>query len=95
MPEIRIVLPVPLATWNRLLAMNQWERKKYRDWIHRAVSISIHSGTGWPTRTVSAEKLQSTGLSMQEYLRMIRPGTLKKSAIPRRKSGQKGKSKRR
>lgn len=95
MPEIRIVLPVPLVTWNRLLAMNQWERKKYRDWIHRAVFISIHGGTGWPTRMVSRGKLQLMGLSMQEYLRMIRPGTLKKSAIPRRKSGQKGKSKRR
>jgi len=95
MPEIRIVLPVPLATWNRLLAMNQWERKKYRDWIHRAVSISIHDGTGWPTRMVSRGKLQLMGLSIAEYFQMIRPGTFRKSRTANPKSKRWTRKKRR
>lgn len=34
----RIVLPVPLPTWNRLLAMNHWQRKRLRDATDRLAS---------------------------------------------------------
>lgn len=95
MGEIRIVLPFPLITWNRLLAMNQWERKKYRDWIHRAMSICIHEGIGSQIRMVSAGKLQLMGLSIADYYRMIRPSSSQRSATPKKKSAGRYRKRRR
>jgi hypothetical protein len=86
--EIKIILPFPLPTWNRILAMHPWQRKALRDWIHRAVSICIQDGTGSPIRTVSVERLQSMGLSIQDYYAMIRPNTSNRSRSPRKKSEQ-------
>ena len=83
---MKIVLPFPLVTWNRLLAMNQWERKKYRDWIHRAVSTLSHTDTALLTPMVSAQRLQSMGLSMREYYAMIRPSSSRKSRTRRSRS---------
>lgn len=35
-----IVLPFKLPTWNALLAMGVWQRKKERDRIHAAVQLA-------------------------------------------------------
>ena len=70
---ITIKLPIPLITWNRLLAMNQWDRKKYRDMVHDAISISIREGFDLLTPTESQERLQLMGWSMPKYYQMIRP----------------------
>ena len=83
--ELIVVLPIPLPTWNRILAMNRWQRKKLRDFLHHAVSISIQYGEDWPTLMEFQEKQRSTDWFMQEYLKMIRPSTSKKS--PSRKRG--------
>lgn len=87
-------LPFPLPTWNRLLAMHHWERKKLRDWIHHAVSISIRAGTDSLTPMESAQRLQSTGLSLLEYYQMIRPNASRKSLLAKRKSDHKRSRKR-
>lgn len=72
---LRIVLPFPLPTWNRLLACHPWQRKKIRDWIHRAVCActSYRGGDGCVTLMVSAQKLLLMGLSCSEFAKMIRP----------------------
>ena len=44
--SIRIVLPFPLPTWNRVLAMHPWARKKMRDMIHEAVWIALKDAAG-------------------------------------------------
>jgi len=33
----KLILPFPLPTWNRILAMHPWQRKTLRDWIHYGV----------------------------------------------------------
>lgn len=93
--EITIKLPFPLITWNRLLAMNQWDRKKYRDWIHRAVCISIQEGFDSLTWTESVERLQSMGLSLADYYQMIRPKKLPNFRIRKKKSAVPGRRKKR
>ncbi len=40
--QTTIRLPFPLPTWNRLLSMHYWERKKCRDLIHEAVYIVVN-----------------------------------------------------
>lgn len=57
---MKIELPFPLPTWNRILAMHHWERKKLRDQIHQMVTCVV-AGRG-----VSQGQLE-------EYDRMIRP----------------------
>lgn len=53
-------LPIPLPTWNRILAMHHWERKKLRDLIHEITR-----------RAVSGER--SNEIMIQQYLKLIRP----------------------
>lgn len=83
--RLKFILPFPLPTWNRILAMNPWERKRLRDWIYRAVYICIHYGEGWPTRTVSAERLSLMGCDMRDYYQMIRPAKSKASLSRKKK----------
>lgn len=73
-------LPVPMPTWNRLLAMNPWERKRVRDLLHQFVSLSVTFGNDWPTLMVYQGKQCSTASLIQRYLRTIRPSTSKRSA---------------
>jgi len=80
-----IVLPFPLPTWNRILAMGVWQRKKLRDLIHQFVYISIAKEEGWLTPTVYQLKQQSMELLMPEYYQMIRPKLSKKYRIPKNK----------
>ncbi len=83
--EIKIVLPFPLPTWNRILSMTLRERMKLKKWIKSAVYICIQKGSGWPTRTVSVEKLQLMGLSMEDYYTMIRPSTSARSLTAKKR----------
>ena len=84
--RIVIEIPVPMPTWNRLLAMHPWERKKCRDLIHLFVSLSITHGPDWPTLTDYQGKQQSTDLLKMEYLQTIRPNKSRKSAISKAKA---------
>ena len=85
MKQITIKLPFPLITWNRLLAMNKWDRKKYRDMIHDAVSISIREGFDSLTPIQSQERLALMGWSFPKYYQTIRPARLPKLHTARRK----------
>ena len=69
--QIRIVLPFPLPTWNRILAMHPMERKRMRDWIHIAVA-----------NVVAGRKISE--LELMVYDALIRPK--KVSKVRRRKT---------
>jgi hypothetical protein len=75
----RLVLPFPLATWNRLLSMNRWQRKNYRHFIHSAVSMFIPRDGDSLTQTEYQRKLRLMEPFMEVYLTMIRPSTSKAS----------------
>ena len=81
MARMTIELPIPLPTWNRILAMNQWDRMRLRDLIHHFVSLSITHGSDWPTWTDYQGKRQSTDLLRLEYFQMIRPNKSRRSTI--------------
>ncbi len=83
--EIKIRIPFPMPTWNRVLEMHPWERKRLRDWIHRAVFISIRAGTASQTQTGAVINMSSMGLSTQAYFEMIRPRKSCRSASHRKK----------
>jgi len=90
--KLRIVLPIPLPTWNRILAMGPWERKRLRDYLHLFVLLSIRYGEDWPTATVFQRKRVLTASLKQDYLKMIRPSTSKKSGSVRKKRKTKRRS---
>lgn len=85
MPRMEIVIPLPMPTWNRILAMHHWERAKLREYLHAAVSMSITYGADWPTQMVFRSRRYSTDLFRLEYLAMIRPNKSRKSAIAKLK----------
>ena len=89
MPKLRIEIPLPMPTWNRILAMQHFERIKLREYLHHAVSMSITHGRDWPTSMVFRSKQYSTELFRLEYLQTIRPNTSRKSAIRKLKAGMK------
>ena len=91
MAKLTIELPVPMPTWNRILAMHHWQRMELRHLLHLFVSLSATFGNDWPTSTVYQGKRQSTDLLLLEYLQTIRPSKSRKSAI----ANLKGPSKRR
>lgn len=91
MAKLTIELPVPMPTWNRILAMHHWQRMELRHLLHLFVSLSITYGNDWPTSTVYLAKRQSTDLLMLQYLQLIRPNKSRKSVI----ANLKGPSKRR
>jgi hypothetical protein len=76
--RLTIILPFRLPTWNQLLAMNHWQRKKVRDWIHGAVLMCCQGQIERPTPTEEVLRLSLTELSRLEYLQMIQPGASKK-----------------
>lgn len=81
MNELTIEIPLPMPTWNRMLAMHPWERKKLRDLLHHAVSLSITYGSDWPISTDYQGKPCSTELFTAEYLQTIRPSASRKLLI--------------
>ena len=86
---MRIELPIPMPTWNRILAMHHWERMKLRHLLHLFVSLSITHGSDWPTWTDFQGKRQLTELLLLDYLQTIRPNKSRKSAIVKLKARQK------
>lgn len=86
---LTIELPVPMPTWNRILAMQHFERMKLRDLIHKFVSLSHIHGSDWPTSTDYQGKQQSTDLLKLEYLQAIRPNKSRKSIIAKLKASLK------
>ena len=73
----RIILPVKMPTWNALLAMNHWQRKKVRDSIHSLVALVVSTSTtnanDLLTRTVYRLKLPLTDSFLLDYSRTIMP----------------------
>lgn len=79
--RIEIELPVPLPTWNRILAMHFQARKNLRHLLHQFVLLSIAHGSDWPMWTTYQGKRVSTELLKLVYLQMIRPSKSRKSDI--------------
>lgn len=80
-----IRLPFKLPTWNCLLAMDQWKRKKVRDQIHALVSIFIPAGSASLTQMEFQQRRQLTASSIAEYYAMMGQGKLRKSATVKSK----------
>jgi hypothetical protein len=91
MPEIKIILPFPLPTWNRILSMSLKERMRLKKWIKGAVSTCILEGIGWQTKTISRERLALMGYDVAVYFAMIRPNTSNQSLLPKKRSRWTGK----
>lgn len=89
MDRLEITLPVPMPTWNRILAMHHWERMKLRHLMHLFVSLSCTHGSDWPIWTVFQSKRRLTALLVQEYLQTIRPSKSRKSAIAKLRAEEK------
>jgi hypothetical protein len=87
--KMTIELPIALPTWNRLLAMHHWQRKKLRDLIHLFVCISIAYGKDWPTWMEYQGKRYLTESLLQEYLQMIRPSSSNKLPTAKKKASKK------
>lgn len=81
MSKLTIELPIPMPTWNRILAMHPYQRMELRHLLHLFVSLSATYGSDWPTSTDFQGKPQSTDLLLLEYLQTIRPNKSRKSAI--------------
>lgn len=86
--RVEIVIPLPMPTWNRLLAMNRFQRMKLRHLVHAFVSLSITHGRDWPTRMVYRGRQQSTELLRLDYFQTIRPSSSRKSAISKLREDQ-------
>jgi hypothetical protein len=89
---LEIEIPLPMPTWNRILAMQHFERMKLRDLLHEFVSLSITYGSDWPTSTDYQGKRQSTDLLKLEYLQTIRPNKSRKCVISKLKASLKEQS---
>lgn len=87
--SLRLVLPFKLPTWNRLLAMNHWQRAKIRQWIHDATLTCIAAARDSQTRTGSALRPLLTPSLLEEYSRMIAPSTSAKSRLAKNKAKSK------
>ena len=87
--KITIEIPLPMATINRMLAMHPWERKKYRDFVHHAVSELSTIETDSSTPIISTPKQPLTKLWHSEFLQVIRPNASRKSLIAKLKSDAK------
>lgn len=92
MERVRIEIPLPMPTWNRLLSMHQRTRMVCREYLHHAVSLSLTYGSTWPTRMEFRGRPYSTELFELEYLQMIRPSTSRKSRIARLRAELKAQS---
>ena len=75
---MRLILNFKLPTWNQLLAMNHWQRKRVRDCIKNVVCESIQKEKDLQTLTTSPVKVFLTELQKQDYYQMIVPNSSKK-----------------
>ena len=74
-------IPLPMPTWNRILAMQHFERMKLRHLLKEFTFMSITYGSDWPTWTDYQSKRSSTDLLRLEYLQTIRPSKSRRSLI--------------
>lgn len=81
-----------MPTWNRILAMQHFERMKLRHLIHQCVFTSITYGSEWPTWTVYQSKRCSTALLKLELLQTIRPNASRKLELRNLKASLKEQS---
>lgn len=77
-----IELPIPMPTWNRILAMHPMVRKKLRDYIHVFVKAALMPQ--WPERIEFDGKLRDTDTLVAEYIAVIRPS--KKNKLRRKEA---------
>ena len=84
-----VVVPVRMPTWNRLLSMHHFERKKCRDLLHRLTCTSLT--TAIPSQTPKGLALNTAWMRscVQAYLPMIAPVQSAKSETGKRKSAKK------
>ena len=78
MREVKIELPVPLPSWNRVLSMHPYQRKKLRDLLHEMVELK-------------SEGEEVGELCVREYMVMIRPSAKNKKALSAARSAAKRK----
>lgn len=72
---LTIILPFRLPTWNALLGMHPWQRKKVRDAIHAAISTFTPEQIDSAIQMGVPLKLSWTDLQKQEYLKTILPSS--------------------
>lgn len=89
MKRLEITLPIPMPTWNRILAMQHFERMKLRHLIHAFVSHSITRGSDLQTSMAYQGRPRSMQLLTLEYLQVIRPNKSRKSDIAKLKASLK------
>ena len=65
------VLPFPLPTWNRILALSLRERMKLKVLVKLFTCTSIACGNDWPTSMEYRSKQRSTDWCWQEYWKTI------------------------
>ncbi len=80
--QLVIVLPFAMPTWNRILALQVFQRMRLRHLVHAFVFSSITSGEDWPTQMVCQSKVQSTLLLLLEYSEMTRQGSRGSQSYP-------------
>jgi hypothetical protein len=78
MAKIIITLPFPLPTWNRILGMNRWQRKKLRDWVHWAVGVVVNGD-----EITASELKYYDGLIRPKKMSRLR-GRKTKNRVPQR-----------
>lgn len=89
MQQLTIEIPLPMPTWNRVLAMHPWERMNLRHFLHHAVSLSLTYGSDWPTQTEYQGKLWSMDLWLASYYGTIRPSKSRKLRIVKLRATEK------
>jgi hypothetical protein len=75
---MEIELPIPMPTWNRILAMQHFERMKLRHLIHHFISLAI---AGWPDVSDYDGKARDTSFLVLEYMQLIRPNKKRKAQL--------------
>jgi len=83
---LAVKFPARLPTWNRILAINPWQRKKLRDLTDKLISISAKSATDSLTQTEPVQNTAQMALFLQEYYAMIVRKKLDRSAKNKSKS---------
>lgn len=86
---MKIEIPIPLPTWNRIIRMHPMQRYKMDNLIKQFVSLSIQYENGLLTPTAYQQRLQLMESSKQELLRTIRPSSSKKSGSAKKKAVKK------
>jgi len=88
--KITIELPYPLPTWNRIMAMQHFQRMTLRHLIHLSVSELFLIEDTITTQRELVLKPFLTGLWHLEYLSMIRPNKSRKLLLKAEKARLKG-----